>query len=516
MASLKFHKVSSLPASCALGDVYYVVGKGIYVCTTAASSGATESANYTRFSYANDAASGVKGVTSLSDSVSTTSSAIAATSTAVKSAYDRGSKGVSDAANALSVANSKWAQKTATQASGGTAVEGTVIGYYTSTSGFSKSPIIDGVVYYKDTNTHNKHGHTFKANAAATTTSTATSVDVVSALNAATATDGNLSSTYDMVKVPTLKVTNDLASEIANLKTVNTTGMQYKGTRTDGTVPAAGKVGDVYKVTTKAISGVGAEVGDFIVCNTTTTSATNSAWDVWQANVNKDAYWDTNTPVSGNFVVADGTTGKIKDSGKSASSFDAAGTASGLINTLRGGYTDTLQSVANAASAAQTTAEAREPKSTAVRHAASTAVGSASHPVYVDKDGNATACDYTIQTSVPSGAVFTDTHYTAAFTITNGSTTAQSFAQNADKSLAIKAAATGSLTASTSASTGTLTVNVGVASGYTIPSDDQITAWNKKWDPVNATTSSKGIASFNSSNFDVTNGAVSLAWAEWV
>ena len=31
-ANLKFHKVSTLPASCALGDVYYVVGKGIYVC----------------------------------------------------------------------------------------------------------------------------------------------------------------------------------------------------------------------------------------------------------------------------------------------------------------------------------------------------------------------------------------------------------------------------------------------------------------------------------------------------
>ena len=43
---------------------------------------------------------------------------------------------------------------------------------------------------------------------------------------------------------------------------------------------------------------------------------------------------------------------------------------------------------------------------------ANTAVGGPSTPVYVDADGKVTALNYTIETSVPSNAVFTDTTYT--------------------------------------------------------------------------------------------------------
>ena len=48
--------------------------------------------------------------------------------------------------------------------------------------------------------------------------------------------------------------------------------------------------------------------------------------------------------------------------------------------------------------------------STAVKHTASTAVGSATQPVYVASDGTATVTTYTLGKSVPSDAVFTDTN----------------------------------------------------------------------------------------------------------
>ena len=66
MASLRFHRVLSLPESCTRGDVYYVEDKGIYVCINSADSGATES-NYQRFSFANSATKDAKGVVSLND-----------------------------------------------------------------------------------------------------------------------------------------------------------------------------------------------------------------------------------------------------------------------------------------------------------------------------------------------------------------------------------------------------------------------------------------------------------------
>lgn len=60
---------------------------------------------------------------------------------------------------------------------------------------------------------------------------------------------------------------------------------------------------------------------------------------------------------------------------------------------------------------------------TAVTHTASTAVGNSTTPVYVASDGKATALSYTIEKSVPSNAVFTDTTYsnfTGADSITGG------------------------------------------------------------------------------------------------
>ena len=39
------------------------------------------------------------------------------------------------------------------------------------------------------------------------------------------------------------------------------------------------------------------------------------------------------------------------------------------------------------------------------------AIGSATTPIYINSDGTPTAINYTIETSVPPGAVFTDTTY---------------------------------------------------------------------------------------------------------
>ena len=61
----------------------------------------------------------------------------------------------------------------------------------------------------------------------------------------------------------------------------------------------------------------------------------------------------------------------------------------------------------------------KQDTSTAVTHTASTAVGNSTTPVYVDSSGVATALSYTIETSVPSGAVFTDTLNTAGSTDTS-------------------------------------------------------------------------------------------------
>lgn len=66
----------------------------------------------------------------------------------------------------------------------------------------------------------------------------------------------------------------------------------------------------------------------------------------------------------------------------------------------------------------------KQDKSTAVTHKASTAVGSATQPVYIASDGSATATTYTLGKSVPSDAKFTDTTYSDATTSSHGLMTA--------------------------------------------------------------------------------------------
>lgn len=61
----------------------------------------------------------------------------------------------------------------------------------------------------------------------------------------------------------------------------------------------------------------------------------------------------------------------------------------------------------------------KQDASTAVKHTASTAVGSATKGVYVASDGTATEMTYSVNKDVPSNAVFTDTKNTAGSTDTS-------------------------------------------------------------------------------------------------
>lgn len=60
---------------------------------------------------------------------------------------------------------------------------------------------------------------------------------------------------------------------------------------------------------------------------------------------------------------------------------------------------------------------------TAVTHTASTPVGTATTPVYVDSNGVAQACTYSLNKTVPANAVFTDTTYTFSTGLTTNGTT---------------------------------------------------------------------------------------------
>ena len=94
--------------------------------------------------------------------------------------------------------------------------------------------------------------------------------------------------------------------------TFSASGMHYKGDT--ATVPASPESGDVYHVTTEIKSGLGAgvtaEVGDFITYYKPTTG--EGKWSVWDKNVDGAIYSGGATLVSGQMLVTDGTTGKVK------------------------------------------------------------------------------------------------------------------------------------------------------------------------------------------------------------
>ena len=95
--------------------------------------------------------------------------------------------------------------------------------------------------------------------------------------------------------------------------TFSASGMHYKGDT--ATVPTSPASGDVYHVTEKITSGLGkgviAEVGDFITYYKET-GAQSGSWSVWDKNVDGAIYSGSNTLVTGQMLVTDGTSGKVK------------------------------------------------------------------------------------------------------------------------------------------------------------------------------------------------------------
>lgn len=95
--------------------------------------------------------------------------------------------------------------------------------------------------------------------------------------------------------------------------TFSASGMHYKGDT--ATLPAAPASGDVYHVTAEIKSGLGegviAEVGDFITYYKET-GAQSGKWSVWDKNVDGAIYSGSNTLATGQMLVTDGTSGKVK------------------------------------------------------------------------------------------------------------------------------------------------------------------------------------------------------------
>ena len=109
--------------------------------------------------------------------------------------------------------------------------------------------------------------------------------------------------------------------------TFSASGMHYKGDT--ATIPTSPASGDVYHVTAKITSGLGdgvtAEVGDFITYYKP--SVGDGKWSVWDKNVDGAIYSGNNTLVSGQMLVTDGVSGKVKS--QAIPTVSVSGTGSG-------------------------------------------------------------------------------------------------------------------------------------------------------------------------------------------
>ena len=129
--------------------------------------------------------------------------------------------------------------------------------------------------------------------------------------------------------------------------------MIFKGTigssgATVTALPDTHSIGWTYRVLTAGTyAGVKCEIGDLIICITDGTSANNAHWTVAQTNLDGAVIGPTSA-TSGNFVLFDGTSGKlIKNSSYSPSSFAAAGHTH--TTSLTSGGTATINLAANTA-----------------------------------------------------------------------------------------------------------------------------------------------------------------------
>lgn len=172
--------------------------------------------------------------------------------------------------------------------------------------------------------------------------------------------DGNtISSTYlklsggTMTGTLTLKADPTAALQAATKQYVDNAfavndAMVYKGTLSGAsstTYTPAAKAGDTYKVAAAGlINGERVEVGDLMICTADDTAAATSSnvstiktkWNIINTNVDGALFKSTNALVDTEILVADGTTGKVKSSGKKIADFALQSTINGLD------YTDTV------------------------------------------------------------------------------------------------------------------------------------------------------------------------------
>ena len=178
--------------------------------------------------------------------------------------------------------------------------------------------------------------------------------------------------------------------------------------------PTPGKTyeGNVYNITDAFTtdstfvegSGKSYPAGTNIVC--INTSGTTYKWDVLSGIVDLSGYVPTSRTINGKAL-----TGNITLSASDVSALPSSTTIPTITDTYSSTSSDGMSGKAVASAISS-----KQDSSTAVTHTASTAVGDANTPVYINSSGAATALSYTIATSVPSGAVFTDTKNTAGST----------------------------------------------------------------------------------------------------
>lgn len=255
-------------------------------------------------------------------------------------------KGIAEGAN-------KYTLPTATKTVLGGVKTGSDV---TSTTGLTAAPIISGIPYYKDTTygdaSANSRGlmtaamfnklDNIEAEAQVNTVDSVNGKTGAVVLSKSDVGLGNVTneSKATMFASPvftgtptaptpsaatnnTQIATTAFVQTLVSSKVAAAEAMRYKGTiGTSGTVtslPATHTVGDTYKViTASTYAGKKCEVGDMLICNTSGTVATDSHWDVVQANIDGAVTLTGNqSSVTANTVpVFEGATGKvIKSSG---------------------------------------------------------------------------------------------------------------------------------------------------------------------------------------------------------
>lgn len=204
-------------------------------------------------------------------------------------------------------------------------------------------------------------------------------------------------------------------------------GVIEGGTTSPGNYTPAADCGYVYKVSTAGyINGIPVEVGDLLICTTDNTNKATSSnystiknnWVIVQNNIDGAVFKGTNSFVSNHVIVADGTNGKVKDSGFTIASnvpANAVFTDNDTTYDFASGNTGNFFVTPVNGSAQEISIG--KPATAGIADSANklnTNAGSNKKPVYFS-GGIPVAINYTIESNVPANAVFTDNNTTYDF-----------------------------------------------------------------------------------------------------